>query len=135
MDLPEPALMHLESDHIAWLSTVTNSGRPFPAPVWFVPDGDEIVVFSEPRARKIANLERSALASFHFNSDPDGQDIVVVSVDAVAVTHGQRPTAMGAYLAKYERSIAAIGLTLEEYDATFTTAIRLRPTGVWLGPE
>ena len=50
MEIPEGARKRLEADEVAWLTTVTDTGAPAPYPVWFVVDGGDIVVFSQPRA-------------------------------------------------------------------------------------
>jgi hypothetical protein len=46
MDMPTEAQRRIAQDKVAWLTTITNRGAPAPNPVWFVPDGDDLVVFS-----------------------------------------------------------------------------------------
>jgi hypothetical protein len=53
------------------LTTITDRGVPAPNPVWFVPDGDDLVVFSSPHARKVRNIEQRPTVTVHFNSDPE----------------------------------------------------------------
>jgi nitroimidazol reductase NimA-like FMN-containing flavoprotein (pyridoxamine 5'-phosphate oxidase superfamily) len=39
----------LRSDIIAWLTTVGSDGRPYTVPVWFLWDGETILLFSQPQ--------------------------------------------------------------------------------------
>lgn len=132
MDMPNEAQHRVAQDNVVWLTTVTDRGIPAPNPVWFVPDGDDLVVFSAPDARKVRNIEQRPGVTLHFNSDPDGGDVVIITGEA-AIAHGRRPSALGAYLDKYETTITgALGTTVDEIDRTYDTEIRIRPTRVRL---
>jgi PPOX class probable F420-dependent enzyme len=107
--------------------TVTDRGAPAPNPVWFVPDGDDLVIFSTPDARKVHSVEQRPTVTLHFNSDPDGGDVVVITGEA-AIARGQRPSALSAYLDKYESSITGpLGMTVDEIDRSYNTEVRIRP--------
>jgi PPOX class probable F420-dependent enzyme len=128
MDMPDEAQRRIAQDMVVWLTTVTDHGVPAPNPVWFVPDGDDIVAFSTPQARKVGNIEQRPTVTLHFNSDPNGGDVVVITGTAT-VTRGRQPSALGAYLDKYEASITGpLGMTVDEVDRTYDTEIRVRPT-------
>ena len=43
MELPNEAQRRISQDKVAWLTTITDRGGPAPNPVWFVPDGDDLV--------------------------------------------------------------------------------------------
>ena len=75
MEIPHGARRRLEVDLVAWLTTTTDAGAPAPYPVWFVVDGDDIVVFSDPSTRRVHNITQRPLVSVHFNSTPDGGDV------------------------------------------------------------
>lgn len=79
MDMPPEAERRIAEDQVAWLTTVTDRGAPAPNPVWFVPDGGDLVVFSERDTRKVHKIERRPAVALHFNSDPAGGDVVVVT--------------------------------------------------------
>jgi PPOX class probable F420-dependent enzyme len=132
MEMPTAARRRITRDNVVWLTTITDSGAPAPNPVWFVPDGDDLVVFSSPHARKVRNIEQRPTVTLHFNSDPDGGDVVVITGEAV-LAHGRRPSALGAYLDKYEASITGpLATTVDEIDRTYNTEIRIRLTRVRL---
>lgn len=131
MNLPPEAQRRVDEDHVVWLTTVTDSGAPAPNPVWFVADGDDLVVFTDPHTRKVHNIEQRPTVSVHFNSDPEGGDVVVITGEAT-MDHGQPPSAIPAYIDKYRDGIKALGLTVEELDRTFNTRLRIRPKRVRL---
>jgi PPOX class probable F420-dependent enzyme len=128
--LPQNVLERVQHDQVAWLTTVTESGGPSPVPVWFVDDDGDLVLFSEPAARKVANIERQPLVTMHFNSDPDGHDVVVVRARAV-LEPDVLPSSQPGYLDKYRSAMATLPFTADDLDRDFTTRIRLTPTGIW----
>lgn len=132
MDLPSEAVRRIDQDRVVWLTTVTDRGAPAPNPVWFVADGDDLVVFSEPGARKVHNIERRPTVSLHFNSDSEGGDVVVITGTA-SIAHGKKPSGLPAYIDKYESSITGLlATTVDEIDGTYTTELRIRPARVRL---
>ena len=132
MELPPEAKRRIAEDRVVWLTTVTDRGIPAPNPVWFVPDGDDLLVFSEPGSRKVHNVEQRPIVTLHFNSDPDGGDVVVIIGEA-QVTHGQAPSRARGYLEKYEADIVGpLQTTVEEIDRTYDTMLRVRPMRVRL---
>lgn len=121
-------------DHVVWLTTITDRGAPAPNPVWFVPDGEDLIVFTAPGSRKVHNIARRPTVSLHFNSDPTGGEIVIITGDA-ELTHGQRPSRFPGYLDKYEADITGpLNMTVEEIDRTYDTMVRIRPGKVRLTP-
>lgn len=132
MDMPAEAQRRISDDMVVWLTTVTDSGAPAPNPVWFVPDGDDLVVFSAPSAHKVHNIEQRPTVTLHFNSGPDGNDVVVITGRAT-VTRDRLPSDLRPYLDKYEASITGpLGMTVAEVDATYNVELRIRPTRVRL---
>lgn len=135
MDMPPEAQRRIGQDHVAWLTTVTDRGAPAPNPVWLVADGDDLVVFSAPSARKVHNIEQRPAVTLHFNSDRDGGDVVIIAGHAT-VAYDKKPSALRAYLDKYEASITGpLGMTVDEIDQTYNTEIRIHPTRVRLTPS
>jgi PPOX class probable F420-dependent enzyme len=124
-----PKLADRAGETIAWLTTVTPKGRPAPRPVWFVLDGDEIVLFSEPGTAKLRHIEANPEVSFHLNSDEHGGSILVVNGTA-QVEAGKASEAPG-YLDKYGSHYAGIGLTADAFDAKYSVRIRVVPGRSW----
>ena len=132
MDLPELARHRVQTFEIAWLTTVTGRGAPAPNPVWFLPDGEHLVVFVQPHSAKARNIAVRPLVTLHFETlDPAGGDVVVIHGSAV-LEPGVTPTAVPAFVAKYAALMEQIGLTAEEMD-TYDTLIRITPERVRIG--
>lgn len=130
MELPQEARKRLDSDHVVWLTTVTDDGAPAPYPVWFVVDGDDIVVFSRPSARRVRNIEKRPTVSLNFNSDEHGGDVWILTGRATT-TPDVAPSRAPGYVDKYQASIEhELQMTVEAIDATYNTAIRIRPERV-----
>ena len=79
IDLTPEAERHLTDSYTAWLTTVTDRGIPAPNPVWFVKEGDYIVVLTHHDSRKVRNIQRQATVCFHFNSDQMGRNTVMIT--------------------------------------------------------
>lgn len=132
MEIPEEARRRIADDRVVWLTTVTGRGAPSPNPVWFVPDGDDLVVFSAPDSHKVHNIAERPLVTVHFNSDRDGGDVVVITGEA-ELTHGQPPSEFRGYLDKYRADIEGpLQMTVEAIDQTYDTKVRVRPLRVRL---
>jgi PPOX class probable F420-dependent enzyme len=128
--MAEPNLAGRAAEPIAWLTTVTPKGRPAPRPVWFVLEGDDIVLFSRPGTAKLRHIEANPEVSFHLNSDEHGGSILVVNGKA-HVEAGKASDAPG-YVDKYGSSYAVIGFeTPEAFDAAYSVRIRVVPERSW----
>jgi PPOX class probable F420-dependent enzyme len=132
--LPDAALRHLAHDHVVWLTTGTAKEVPSPTPVWFVVDDDSILVFTGSNSRKVANIAARPTVTLHFNTDEEGDDVVVLTAHAVLVPDAV-PSRHAGYLEKYRESIGGLGMSLAEFDADFDMGIRLFVRRAWLGPE
>lgn len=128
---PNSHLLRRADDHIAWLTTVTRTGKPAPRPVWFVFDGETFFVFSQPGTRKLEHIEANPAVTLHFNSDAEGGDVLVLSGSARVVEGPQRPSTTPGYLDKYERSYPAIGHDTDSFDASYSVPIRITPSRGW----
>lgn len=116
----------LEQDKVVWLTTITDSGAPAPNPVWFLVDGDDVLVFSEPTSRKVGNIGRRPAVTVHINSDPDGGDFYVLTGTAT-VRPGQAPSQVPGFLDKYHADIVGpLAMTVDEIDARYNAEIRIQ---------
>lgn len=132
VDIPVEAERRINADQVVWLTTVTDSGAPAPNPVWFVRDGDDFVVFSEPTSHKVHNIARRPVVTLHFNSDPGGGDVVVITGEARGIPDHSM-LRFPAYLDKYGGEITeALGTTADALARTYNTCIRIHPTRIRL---
>jgi PPOX class probable F420-dependent enzyme len=133
-ELTEQIERHLISDQIAWLTTVTPSGRPAPRPVWFVWDGSEITVYSLNGGAKQRHIAANDKVSVNFDSGPGGGDIVVISARARLVPDAPPPSRFPGLLDKYQPALEATGRQAQWYDDNYGVAIRITPESAWTIP-
>lgn len=117
----------LHDDPVGWLTTIGRDGTPQPSPIWFLWDGEQILIYSMPETPKLRNIERQPNISFHLNSDEHGGNVVVITGEA-QIDRGAPPaSSVPTYVDKYGSGIATIGMTPESFAEAYSVAIRIRP--------
>jgi PPOX class probable F420-dependent enzyme len=129
-DFGARATRHLEGDRIVWLATVGPDGTPQPSPVWFLWDGDTVLIYSQPSTPKLRNIAQRPRVSLHFNCTESGGDVVVITGDASVDTGVPPVDANADYRDKYADGIRAIGMTPETFAQAYSVPIRIRPTSL-----
>jgi len=129
-DFGARAERHLQDDQVIWLVTVGADGTPQPSPVWFLWDGDTVLIYSQPTTPKLRNIERHPRISLHFNCTPSGGDVVILTGDASIETGTAAANENSAYVDKYTDGIGAIGMTPDAFAQSFSVPIRVRPTSL-----
>jgi PPOX class probable F420-dependent enzyme len=124
------AARHLEDDQIVWLTTVGPDGTPQPSPVWFLWNGDTVLIQSQLSTPKLRNIEQRPRVSLHFNCTPNGGDVVILTGDAW-VDAGASPVDLDpAYVDKYAGGLQSIGMTPEAFVQDYSVPIRIKPTAL-----
>jgi PPOX class probable F420-dependent enzyme len=118
----------LRTDHITWLITVRPDGRPHAVAVWFLWDGDTVLIFSHPNNQKIRNLQSNPNIVLALDDTHQGSDPITIEGTATLLATGDAVTNHTAYIEKYVEGIKQIGLTPEKMAAQYSQAIRIRPT-------
>jgi len=121
----------LNSEYIVWLTTVGSDLTPQPRPVWFIPHGENVLVYSQPRAHKVAHIHAHPKVSIHFNTDREAGDTVIV-MTGIAVIDADAPAANenANYLKKYQNGIADLDMKLEDFGQDYSVPIRIELTGL-----
>jgi PPOX class probable F420-dependent enzyme len=65
--VPEQADQRLRSERTIWLSTVDAAATPWVRPVWFLWDGERILVYSKPTAAKVLQIEGNSRVCLHLD--------------------------------------------------------------------
>jgi len=125
---PPSVLRQLTEEPVIWLATVRADGQPQVVPVWFLWDGQHIVIYSLPNSQKVRNIRQNPRVSLHFNSDPWANQVTRLDGVAALVDNPPPVTSVAEYLAKYQDGIARIGMTPGSFAAAYSTLIRVRPT-------
>lgn len=130
LNLTEKQAKLLDEAYYIWFTTVRADGTPQPTPVWFIQDGDSIVIFSMPDAQKVKNIRGNSKVALNFNPDHDAEEYVVITGEATLEENGAQKHDHSAYFAKYGKGIADLNMTPESMAATYSTLIRVTPAKV-----
>jgi PPOX class probable F420-dependent enzyme len=121
------ARQHLESDIVAWLTTVAPDGRPQSSVISFLHDDGTILFYSEPDKPKLRNLAHSPLVSFALQADPYGDHYLIIegtaAIDSSVPPSDKHP----AYYAKYLEPHAHWEMDVAQVALDFSVPIRIVP--------
>ena len=124
------AEQRLREDEIIWLTTVSPNGQPQSVPVWFLWDGETVLIYSQPDKSKIRNIEQNPRVALNFNSDAQGGHVVRLQGQAEIDAAAPPATGVPAMIEKYRAGIERIGATPEQFAQGYSVAIRITPTRV-----
>jgi PPOX class probable F420-dependent enzyme len=122
------AEQRLRSNIIAWLTTVGSDGRPYTSPIWFLWDGNTILIFSQPQRQKIRNLRKNPRVTLALDDTKQGEDVVIVEGTAELLDDPEISVILPAYVAKYGTLIQNMEWTPEAMAADYSLGIRVTPT-------
>jgi PPOX class probable F420-dependent enzyme len=118
----------LRADPVAWLSSVQADGRPHVAPVWFHWDGERIVAFSKPDARKIDNLRERPTAMLAVGTPGPEFDVELIEATAELPDRPASDVMPEGFGAKYRELLRRAGLSTQRFAEVYSQPIVLRPT-------
>jgi PPOX class probable F420-dependent enzyme len=72
-ELGARAEQRLRSERTIWLATATPDGTPSVRPVWFVWDGENFLIFSQPNEAKVRQINANPKVCLHLDSDVWGR--------------------------------------------------------------
>jgi len=117
----------LRENIIIWLSSLRPDGRPHTVAVWFLWDGEQVLIFSKPN-QKVSNLRQHAQVTLALDNTNLGADPIVIDGTAELFDDPAINTTLPAYVAKYGERIKRIGYTPETMSQAYSQAIRITPT-------
>lgn len=130
--LPDPATpfgervaRRLRDEPIMWLTTVGSDGTPQPNPIWFLWDGENILVYNRADAKRLEHIQRNSKIALHFDGDGRGGNIVVFSGEARLSTQDPSADQNPAYVEKYRDFIARGFKTPENFASLYPVALRV----------
>ena len=118
----------LREEEVGWLTTVRRDGQPQSVPVWFLWDGETMLVYSQPGRQKLRNIERNPRVGFNLNSSATGGDVARAECTAEVIEDAPPSDEVPEYLEKYRESIARIGFDPEGFARAYPVALRLTPS-------
>lgn len=116
----------LAKEQIIWLTTTRADGMPLPNPVWFLWNGRQFLVFTEPGSVKIKNMARNPRVALNFNSDFDGGEAAIFQAEADLSDVPVSESDLKDYLLKYQEGLASINITPEILTSDYRL-VRLTP--------
>ena len=134
LDLSKERDAHIEErlrqDYTIYLNTVRANGRPSAVTVWFLWDGESILIFSRPDNQKVRNIQHNPYILLAIDNTHDGSDLLTIEGTAELLASGVVDVTLPAYLEKYREGMKHIGLTPEQMAQGYSQAIRITPTCV-----
>ena|SRR5713101_7207563 len=132
LDPTNPKNAHIEerlrNDLMIWLSSVRPDGRPHIVPVWFLWDGESILIFSQPHTQKIRNLRYNPNVMLALDDTRSGNDVVMFEGKAELLNEPTVNTTMAAYATKYDSLLRSMGWDAATMAAAHSLPIRITPT-------
>jgi PPOX class probable F420-dependent enzyme len=134
LDLTNPKHAHVDErlckNLILWLGSVRPDGRPHLVYVFFLWDGKNILIFSQPNTQKIRNLQHNPNVTLALDDTKDGEDMVILEGKAELLHDPAVKTTLPAYAAKYDSLLKRVGLTAEAMAAVYSQALLIAPTRI-----
>ena len=121
-----------EKELIIWLATCGSDGRPRAVPVWFLWDGKSFLIYSLP-GQKVKDIEANPKVQLHFNTTPDGDEVVRIDGDATRLQRYPLAYRVPTYIRKYARLIKSYDWEPEGFARQYHIALRVRPTRLRTG--
>jgi PPOX class probable F420-dependent enzyme len=124
------AEQRLQSNIIAWLTTVGGDGRPYTVPLGFLWYEQTVLIFSQPHKLKLRNTRNNPRVTLALDETNRGSGVVIVEGMAELIDDPQISVKMPAYAEKYGALVQSRGWTLESMAADYSQAIRITPTKI-----
>ena len=116
----------LETEVVGWLTTVDSDGAPRPSPVWFLWEGEVMLIYSKDGTSRTRNLARNPACSFNFDGNGTGGDIIILEGTAV-ISADPPSTEIAKYQDKYREEIPRIGMDPGTFAMAYPVPIRFTP--------
>ncbi len=134
LDLTQQRHAHIDqrlhNDEIVWLNSVRPDGRPHAVVVWFLWDGESVLIFSRPNNQKVRNIQHNPNVLLAVDNTNNGSDPITIEGTATLLAQDAVNPLLSTYVKKYDEGIKRIGFTPEQMAAEYSQAIRITPTRV-----
>ncbi len=118
----------LHNDYVIWLNSVRPDGRPHAVVVWFLWDGESVLIFSRPKNQKVRNIQHNSNVVLALDNTDNGDDPITLEGTATLFDRGNMD--ITPYVKKYGDGIKELGFTPEQMVSEYSQAIRITPTRV-----
>lgn len=118
----------IRAESIVWLTTVSAGGQPHIVPIWFHWDGRTFLICTKPGARKVRNILANPAVMLALGDPTADFDVLLVEGVADVLDPPTSDLVATPFFLAYAERMADIGLSRGEFLATYSLAIRIRPT-------
>ena len=117
----------LGTEEVIWLTIVSPSGTPQPNPVWFVfeRESESLLIYNDNKARRLAYIDAHPAVAAHFNTDAEGEDVIVFTGRLERAPDAPGPDQNEAYVEKYAAPIERIGFDSATFAERYSVPMRL----------
>jgi PPOX class probable F420-dependent enzyme len=129
-DFGQRVRRRLRDEQVIWLTTVGADGTPQPNPVWFLWEGDTLLIYSLPDAARLTHIARNPRVALHFDGNGQGGDIVVLAGEARVSPEEGPADQHPAFVTKYAEKIARSFGAPAAFAARYSTPLRITPTKI-----
>ena len=115
----------LDADLVGFLTAVNAKGQPQTSPIWFIRDGDDIVIYNRARAARLRSIAENSRVAFNLHADAEGRS--GISLEGTAAVESSLPPAeeFPGYVDKYDQAIADLGMTPKSFSDDYSVGIRM----------
>jgi len=119
----------LDTDLIGFLTAVDAEGQPQTSPVWYLRDGEDLIVYNRPTAARLTSIASNPLVAFNLRGDLRAN--AVVTLEGRARVENLPPAKdLPGYVSKYGKEIERFGWTPETFSDDYRTGLRITVTRV-----
>jgi PPOX class probable F420-dependent enzyme len=115
----------LNQEEVIWMTTVRRDGQPQSSVVWFLIEGNEILIYSKKGTIRNDNIVANPKVSLNLNSTPLGGSVVTLEGTARLDPEAPRASENPPYLGKYLERITSYKWTPESFSNDYPTPIRI----------
>ncbi|NUS44005.1 MAG: TIGR03667 family PPOX class F420-dependent oxidoreductase [Mycobacteriaceae bacterium] len=115
----------LRDEKVIWFTTVGGDGTPQPNPVWFLLQGNSILIYNRPDAHRLNHVERRPRVSLNLDGNGVGGDIIVVTGEAALDADAPLPHELPEYMAKYEALMGRVSGSPEGFSKEYPVPLRI----------
>jgi PPOX class probable F420-dependent enzyme len=116
-------LERLDSEPIIWLTTVRSNGQPQTSPVWFLRQGNELLIYSLPDTARVENVRSNPRVALNLDGNGLGGAIVTIEGRARVADELPAASAVPEYVDKYLKFMERNGWTPEVFSSRYSTPI------------
>ena len=128
-DRREHVEARLRSNLMAWLTTVSPTGKPESVPVWFLlrEEDETVLLYSEPGKPKLRHIAQNPQVALGLDVTDIGRDIVRIDGLAREAPEAGPADQQPRYRAKYAERIGTLFGDAERFAAQFSVPLLITP--------